>query len=319
MAKEYIHFTNEQKEQANRVDLEDFLRSKGESLERSGRDKRLKSDHSITVRGNTWYDHSTEKGGYSIDFVKMFYGLDFPQAVNELLGGTNSAYRSYEKPIEPPKIFALPPKNTSNNKVFAYMTQHRCIESSVLNFFIKKGLIYESREIFQSSHEIFNGREYNNAIFVGLDNDGTPKHAHKRSIFSTGKRFVQNIEGSSPKDSFHYLGGSNRLYIFEAPIDMLSFISMYSHTNWQSHNYVALCGTSSQPMIELIDKHSNIDHVVMCLDNDTAGHKTCDRFAELLDEKETKHSKIMPQNKDFNEDLIAMKNQSQVVNSLVMG
>ena len=308
----YIHFTEEQKEQANRVDLEDFLRSKGECLERSGRDKRLKSDHSITIRGNTWYDHSTEKGGYAIDFVKMFYGLDFPQAVNELLGGTNSAYRSYEKPIEPPKVFALPPKNITNNKVFAYMTQHRGIENSVLNFFIKQNLIYESKEFF-------NGREYNNAIFVGLANDGTPKHAHKRSIFSTGKRFVQNIEGSSPKDSFHFLGGSNRLYIFEAPIDMLSFISMYSHTNWQAHNYVALCGTSSQPMLEMIDNHSNIDHVVMCLDNDEAGYKTCQRFAKLLDEMEVTHSKIVPTNKDFNEDLIEIKNQPQVVAEMVMG
>ena len=311
MAKEYIHFTNEQKEQANRVDLEDFLRSKGEILERSGRDKRLKSDHSITIRGNTWYDHSTEKGGYAIDFVKMFYGLDFPQAVNELLGGANSVYRSYEKPVEPPKKFELPPKNITNNKVFAYMTQHRWIENSVLNFFIKQNLIYESKEFF-------NGREYNNAIFVGLDNDGTPKHAHKRSIFSTGKRFVQNIEGSSPKDSFNFLGGSNRLYIFEAPIDMLSFISMYSHTNWQSHNYVALCGTSSQPMLEIIDKHENINHVVMCLDNDEAGQKTCERFTKLLDEMEISHSKIVPQGKDFNEDLIAIKNQPQVVAEMVM-
>ncbi len=206
----------------------------------------------------------------------------------------------------------MPPKNSTNNKVFAYMTQHRGIESSVLNFFIKKGLIYESKEIF-------NGREYNNAIFVGLDNDGTPKHAHKRSIFSTGKRFVQNIEGSSPKDSFHFLGGSNRLYIFEAPIDMLSFISMYSHTNWQSHNYVALCGTSSQPMLELIDKHKDIDHVVMCLDNDTAGHKTSDRFAKLLDEMEITHSKIVSTNKDFNEDLVAIKNQPQIVAEMVIG
>lgn len=68
----YVYFTEEQKQRANQVDLEDFLSRQGEKLLRSGREKRLVSDHSITVRGNRWYDHATEKGGYAIDFVQMF-------------------------------------------------------------------------------------------------------------------------------------------------------------------------------------------------------------------------------------------------------
>lgn len=61
---------------------------------RSGREKRLASDHSITVRGNQWYDHATEKGGCSIDFVRMFYNQSFPDAVTMLLGGEQGeAYR----------------------------------------------------------------------------------------------------------------------------------------------------------------------------------------------------------------------------------
>ena len=83
----YVYFTEEQKQRANQVDLEDFLSRQGEKLLRSGREKRLSSDHSITVRGNRWYDHATEKGGYPIDFVKMFYGQSFPDAVSMLLGG----------------------------------------------------------------------------------------------------------------------------------------------------------------------------------------------------------------------------------------
>ena len=71
MATSYIHFTDEQKERANSIDFEYFLQSNGEQPIRSGRDKRLKSYNSITVRGNTWYDHAKEKGGYAIDFVKM--------------------------------------------------------------------------------------------------------------------------------------------------------------------------------------------------------------------------------------------------------
>ena len=53
----YIHFTEEQKQRAAAVNLEEFLRCRGEKLLSSGREKRLASDHSVTVRGNEWYDH----------------------------------------------------------------------------------------------------------------------------------------------------------------------------------------------------------------------------------------------------------------------
>lgn len=62
----YIFFTEEQKQRANSVDVVDFLQRQGEKLLPSGKDKRLASDHSITVRGNRWYDHATDEGSYSI-------------------------------------------------------------------------------------------------------------------------------------------------------------------------------------------------------------------------------------------------------------
>ena len=54
----YIHFTEEQKQRAASVDLEVFLRCRGEKLLASGREKRLARDHSVTIRGNEWYDHA---------------------------------------------------------------------------------------------------------------------------------------------------------------------------------------------------------------------------------------------------------------------
>ncbi|MFI3326802.1 MAG: toprim domain-containing protein [Clostridia bacterium] len=304
MAK-YIHFTDDEKQRANSVDLEDFLKSKGEKLIKSGREKRLESNHSITVRGNTWFDHATEKGGYSIDFVKKFYNLEFTEAVTELLGNTNMAYRSYEKQAEKPKEFKPPQKNLNNRKVFAYLTKHRCIDTSVLTFFIKEKLIYESKEFSRNKL-----KEYNNAVFVGLDKDKNQSHIHKRSIFSFGKRFVQNIEGCNPKHSFNCLGGSDRLYVFESPIDMLSFISLHKDTNWKQHNYVALCGVSSQAMMYQME-NQNINHVVFCLDNDDAGQKAIARLEKLVDEKGLSHSTIVPDNKDFNEDLVESLKPSQ--------
>ena len=71
----YVYFTEEQKERANTVDLKDFLERQGERLLRSGPEWRMSSDHSITIRGNRWYDHgSGGKGGAAIAFVIYYYG-----------------------------------------------------------------------------------------------------------------------------------------------------------------------------------------------------------------------------------------------------
>ena len=80
----YIHFTDEQKQKAASVDLEAFLRSRGERLISSGRDKRLASDHSVTICGNEWYDHAEEKGGTAISFVQRHYGIGYAEAVTML-------------------------------------------------------------------------------------------------------------------------------------------------------------------------------------------------------------------------------------------
>ena len=82
---EYIHFTQEEKYQANSVDLEQLLLRQGERLIPAGREKRLERNHSVTIRGNCWYDHAEEKGGCAIDFVRMHYQMSFSEAVAFLL------------------------------------------------------------------------------------------------------------------------------------------------------------------------------------------------------------------------------------------
>ena len=119
----YIHFTEEEKYRANEIDLIDFLQSKGEKLLRSGREKRLDNDRSITIRGNRWYDHGTGEGGLAIDFIQYYYGLSFPEAVQTLLGnGYGEIYKSFkDKEIEEEKLFTLPSRHSDMRRVFAYL------------------------------------------------------------------------------------------------------------------------------------------------------------------------------------------------------
>ena len=83
----FVYFTDDQKLLANSVDLAEFLRRRGEKLIRSGREYRLSSNHSVTVRGNEWFDHADERGGHAVSFVQKHYGLSYPDAVLMLLGG----------------------------------------------------------------------------------------------------------------------------------------------------------------------------------------------------------------------------------------
>lgn len=181
----YIHFTEEQKHQANAVDLVEFLRFKGESLIRSGPEFRMSSNHSVTVQDNEWYDHAAEKGGGPVSFLKEFYGMNYQEAVLTLLNEDVSQLCSpVTKPKEKvKKPFELPPANDTNRRVFAYLLKHRHLDRDVLTTFVKLGLIYEDQK-------------YHNAVFVGWDKDGTPRHAHKRSTNSQGKSFRMTVEGS---------------------------------------------------------------------------------------------------------------------------
>ncbi len=303
----YIHFTDEQKYRANNVDLVDFLEQRGEKLIPSGCDKRLESDRSITVRGNEWYDHSSENGGHAIDFVRNFYGLSFPEAVTMLLGGEQGEiYRpASQKKQEQKKPFALPSPHSNMRRVYAYLVKTRHIDREVVNYFAREKLLYESCEKSKDGT-----KEYHNAIFVGYDENCVPRHAHKRGLYTIGKGFKGNVDNCNPEYSFHCVGKDNKLYVFEAPIDMLSYITLHPQ-DWKNYSYVALCGVGSQAMLWMLEQYPQLQFISLCLDNDEAGHKAGVRLKNLLLEKGYLFERLISQGKDWNDDLVAKVQQKQ--------
>ena len=296
----YIPFTEEQKVLANSVDLADFLRLRGEKLERAGREYKLiyndgsGSHDSITIRGSTWFDHKNQVGGGAIKFMQYHYGMDFPTAVQELLGqritplshATPKAVVSEEKPKE----FRLPIANENMHRVFAYLIKQRFIAPNIISFFAKNHTLYEDKE-------------HHNVVFVGVDEDGVPRQAHKRGTATFGKSFRQTVEGSDTKYSFSHFGKSNKLFVFEAPIDMLSYLTLNSE-NWQQHSYIAMNGVYENAVLTALKGHSNLTEIVICTDNDIGGIDAADRLRDILKENEyTNIKRILPTNKDWNEDL----------------
>lgn len=298
----FVYFTDEQKQRANEVDLEDFLSRRGEKLLRSGREKRLASDHSITVHGNRWYDHAAGTGGCAIDFVQMHYNSTFPEAVTLLLGGEQGqAYRaSGPEQEKEQKPFALPEANRDMRRVYAYLTKTRCLDREVVSVFAREKLLYEDAK-------------YHNAVFVGYDADGAARHAHKRGSFTKGEAFKGNVDGSDPRYSFRYLGKGSTAYVFEAPIDMLSFITLHKQ-GWQENSYVALSGISAHAMLQLLKDQPQVDTVVLCLDHDPAGIENSYRLADAAREHraDIRVKVLQPANKDWNEDLKAQNGMEPI-------
>jgi hypothetical protein len=112
-----------------------------------------------------------------------------------------------------------------------------------------------------------------------------------------------DADGSDPAYSLHRTGSSGRLYMFEAPIDMLSFLSLYPK-DWQSHSYAALCGVAEHAMLKTLKLNPHLRDVVLCLDHDEAGIEVAGRLTEILAEKGyNRVACLWPVNKDWNEDI----------------
>ena len=308
----YVHYTQEEKERANRVNLEALLLRSGEELLPSGREKRLGSNHSITIRGNCWYDHAEETGGLAIDFVKMYYGKTFSEAMAFLLSeeGVLPAVavdtlteQKEKKPLE------VPPKSRDMKRLYAYLIKKRKLDVKIVNHFVRIGLLYESSEQSKKT-----GKFYHNAIFVGKDAAGTIQHIHKKGLYSGGKNFKGNQEGNNPAYSFQYRGKSDKVYVFEAPVDLLSYLSMYPQ-KWQQHSYIALMGVGGKALMQFLEERPDVATVVFALDNDPAGQKAIARLAEQVTNLPQDYQIQVEQSilKDWNEDLQAISEPEQNV------
>ena len=288
---QYIHFTEQQKTQARQTDIAELLRSQGETLKRSGSEYEWRDgSEKVTVRGNLWFHQYEQVGGDAIDFVRRFYNKLYPEAMEFLLGRSGGVLTVSPPVQKEEKPFVLPPKNDNMRRVFAYLLNRRGIDREVLYAFVHKGMIYESAD-------------YHNAVFVGFDSNGNPKHAHKRGTGSESS-YKGNVSGSQPEYSFHWSGQSDALYLFEAPIDMLSFISMQKE-GWRQHSYAASCSVSDRVLFQTLKDNPNIRQVVLCLDSDEPGQTAAKRIADKLFVQGIASEILVPVHKDWNEDLLA--------------
>ena len=185
------------------------------------------------------------------------------------------------------KALKLPEKNENNDIVRKYLVENRGICGEIVDLMLQSGKVYESKG-------------HHNTVFTGSDADSRIRYA---SVRGTKEKYRSDVSGSDKAYGFGYVGNSDRLYVFEAPIDLLSFLSARGK-GWEEDSYISLGGVSEKSLMQFLLDHKNIGRIYLGLDNDTAGNEASIRLASLIP-KGKEIFRLRPALKDFNECLIA--------------
>ncbi len=304
----YIPFSEQDKQTANGADIVSYLQAHGETVKKSGREHLWDSPSGrVSINGSQWYSQYEQTGGGPVGFVQKFFGKSYPEAVRDLLGQGGSpalsqpTTKTKQRPKSEPKELVLPPKNADMRRLYAYLLYERFLDRDVVRAFTHADLLYEDAE-------------HHSAVFVGTDENGVPRHIQKRATSSLSD-YKGNLTGSQADYSFHYVGTSDRLYVFEAPIDLLAYISLHK-TDWQQHSYVALCSTADCAALWMLRTYPNLKTVYLCLDHDPAGIEGAYRVAESIHNAGIYEVfRILPKNKDWDEDLKERNDRTPIPSS----
>lgn len=277
---------------ANSIDMITLLRQLNEPLEKRGKHIKWVTHESVSFKENMWYQHSLKRGGLPIDFLMTFFNMTYQESITYLINNFDSNADNVPNNTKT-KPFILPKVNCNNIAVITYLENFRFIDRSVIDYFIEKEFIYEDRF-------------YHNCNFVGRDENGISVHVHSQSTHISKHEYRGVREGSDTNYPFNHITSSNQLYVFESAIDLMSYITLNKH-DIDSHSYLALCGISDKPLLNVLSVYSHIKSVILCLDNDLAGETAKAGIKDkILDTFDVTVEIRNPQFKDFNEDLKAI-------------
>ena len=270
-------FTDTEMQIAKETDLPELLTHLGYQVRRIGRYHTTAEMDSLRIKDRRkWFRYSQNTGGDAITFLQQFCGKSFSEAVEYLLAFHGRARDSpvkaapFVKRDEVQKPFALPPRNTDDRRVFAYLRK-RGIAPQVIRQFLNSGLLYEDAE-------------HHNCVFVGKNSAGQVKYAGLRGTYDLDGPGFKGDAPSSDKNtgfSLPHDPRSDLVLVFEAPIDLMSYLTLHRNTP----NALALCGLYDGALQTYLQAHPEIRRIALCLDADEPGQKAVrqlqDKYAAM--------------------------------------
>ena len=301
-------FTNEEIEQAKNIDILEYLSSKGYSFKKAGTGYLLNPHSSFMIFPNTnsWFYYKENTGGDLIRFLEYYENKNFTEAMLELIGETTTEKRTFTKyvPIVEEKgEIILPASNKDNKRAYSYLTKTRGIDSQIVNELLKSGDIYENDKC--------------GVVFVSKDKENKIKFACVRST-NPNSSFRQDVKNSTKEYGFKTIGKSDKLFVFEAPIDLLSHatISKMQGKDWKEDNRIALGGVSDRALSKFLEDNNHIKEIILFLDNDETGIENAKKIAKKYGNDYNVKIFTSSKGKDLNETLITYKNEKIVDDKL---
>ena len=290
-------FTDEEIYKANNVSLVDYINNLNLDTKRAGRTFKVEGYGGLYIDAvkNKWNCFSEGKGGGPIQLVMFLENKSWVEAVKTLLGNcyetiiVQNQYKDIEKED---KEFILPKKNKTFSHLIAYLIKTRSIDKDIVYQCIQNKTLYED--------------ERRNCVFVGYDEEGIPRYAGLRGT-NSNRIFKGEVENSNKSFSFNIPGNTNKLYIFESPIELMSYLTLFQkkamYDEGFNHHMVSLGCLAPVALNRYLEDNPNIEEINICLNNDKWGIAATNNIKEEYLGK-YKVNIESPKLKDFNEDLV---------------
>ncbi len=296
--------------EAKKIDLLTYLQNyEPQELIRFGGNVYTTRTHgSLKISNGKWYWFSRGIGGRSaLDYLIKVRNMSFLDAVQHLAGQAAIQPPAFSYPAKQAeaKKFTLPSSNRTATHAIDYLSR-RGIDHDILSFCLQTGRLYESHP-------------YRNAVFVGLDENGTPRYAALRC-----EGFMGEAEGSDKHYSFAIppQDTSDAAHLFESPIDLLSYATLLKlhGRDWRRDHMLSLSGvyrpkdnaedTAIPAALErFLENNPHIKTVILRFDNDATGRLAVQTIRAVLPEKYEIISKPPPSgHKDYNDYLCSRLN-----------
>lgn len=237
-----------------------------------------------------------------IDFIMMYENISAPSAIHKAIEYYQERdgrdldlfiYNYQENTVQTTRGLILPKENENNINVHAYLTSVRGLKEQLVSDLMQQKLLYEDIN--------------NNCVFVGYDKELKPSFACVRG--TRERKYQMDCSGSRKSVGF-YLETEytiKKLALFESVIDGLSYASL--NTKLDAN---ILCASGAGNVLQTLNYHllerkrNEIEEIMLCLDNDDAGHEASKKIKEWMKEfyPKIKVSEYAYEGKDVNEYLL---------------
>ena len=162
---------------------------------------------------------------------------------------------------------------------------------------------------------LYESARWHNAVFVGRDDKGK---AHYAAMRGTIGNFKRDADGSDKHFGFvlpPINKGSDTVAVFESAVDALSHQSLcLDFDGWR----LSLGCTALAALTNFLERHGNVNSVLVCTDKDKAGNIAAAKIAELqlqdlsqVTSQGISVVRLLPPDgkKDWNDALVAFRNE----------